>query len=119
MPIQINPASQLYSFFEGTTAAGATSNSVFRGWYTQHSIQVSTSGATAQSFVLYASNDANVWTAIRDQTDVDSTVTSYSGANASGMIFLSGSYPWLRIVTGTASTNPFTATIYSTDLTNI
>lgn len=117
MAIQINPASQLYSFFSGTTAAGATSNDVFRGWYTEHMIQVSTAGATAQTFTVYTSVDGIVWTAIRDQSDVDSTVGGYTGANATGVINLSGSYPWFRVVTGSASTDPFTASIYSTNRT--
>lgn len=117
MPIQINPASQLCPLFQGVTAAGATSNDVFRGWYTHHMLQVSTSGTTPQSFTLYTSADGNVWTAIRDQTDVDATVAGYTGANASGVINLIGSYPWFRVVTGSASADPFTAVLFSTNRT--
>jgi hypothetical protein len=115
MAIQINPASQLYYLFQGVTATGATSNDVFRGSYTEHMIQVSTSGATPQTFTVYTSVDGHIWSAIRDQTDVDSTVAGYTGANATGVITLSGSYPWFRIVTGSGSTGPFTAAIFSTN----
>lgn len=117
MPIQVNPATQLYTLLDGVTGAGLTSNDVFRGWYTQHMIQVSTVGSPAQTFTVYTSADANVWTAIRDNTDVDSTVAGYTGSNASGVINLTGSYPWLRIVTGSGSTAPFSAVIYSTNRT--
>jgi hypothetical protein len=117
MPIQINPASQQYTLLEGVTGAGVTSNSIFRGWYTQHMIQVSTSGSTAQTFTVYTSADGDIWTAIRDHTDVDSTVVGYTGANATGVINLSGSYPWFKIATVGVSNNPFTAVIYSTNRT--
>ena len=115
--MQVNPITQIYTLFSGSTAQGATSDDLFRGFYTQHMLQVSTSGPTAQTFTLYTSADGNIWTAIRDHTDVDSTVAGYTGANASGVINLSGSYPWFRVVTGTASSNPFTAVVYSTDRT--
>lgn len=117
MPIQVNPATQLYTLFAGVTGAGLTSDDVFRGWYTAHMIQVSTVGSPAQTFTVYTSADANVWTPIRDNTDVDSTVVGYTGANASGVIHLSGSYPWLRVVTGDGSTASFSAAIYSTNRT--
>jgi hypothetical protein len=116
--MKVNPVSQLYTFFSGTTAQGATSDDLFRGFHTHHMIQVSTVGATAQTFTLYTSADGNVWSAIRDNTDVDSTVAGYTGTNASGVINLIGSYPYFRIVTGSSvSTDPFTATIYSTNRT--
>lgn len=115
--MNINPSTPYYSFFTGSTAQGATSNGIFRGRYEYHQIQVNTAGATAQSFVLYTSNDGNTWTPIRDGSDVDSTVAGYSGATASGVIALQGAYPWLQLVTGTASASPFTATIYSTGYT--
>lgn len=115
--MQINPVSQLYTFFSGTTAQGSTSDDLFRGFHTHHMIQVSTSGSTAQAFTVYTSADGNVWTAIRNETDVDNTVVGYTGSNASGVINLIGSYPWFRIVTGAASSDPFTATIYSTNRT--
>jgi hypothetical protein len=117
MPIQINPASQQYTLLNGVTGAGVTSNDVFRGWYTDHMIQVSTSGATAQTFTIYTSADGNIWTAIRDHTDVDSTVAGYTGANATGVINLTGSYPWFRIATVANNSNPFSAVIYSTNRT--
>lgn len=115
--MQINSITQLFTFFSGTTAQGSTSDDLFRGFHTDHMIQVSTSGATAQTFTVYTSADGTVWTPIRDNTDVDSTVAGYTGANASGVINLSGSYPWFRIVTGSASSDPFTAKIYSTNRT--
>lgn len=118
MPNKVNPATQLYTLLDGVTGAGLTSDDVFRGWYSEHMIQVSTVGSPAQTFTVYTSVDSNVWTAIRDHTDVDSTVAGYTGTNATGVINLSGSYPWLRIVTGAGSTAPFTAAIYSTNLTN-
>jgi hypothetical protein len=62
---------------------------------------------------VYTSNDASNWVAIRDQTDVDTTVQAYSGASAGGVIQLSGSYPWLKIIAGTADAGPLSATIYS------
>lgn len=117
MTIQINPASQQYTLLNGVTGAGVTSNDIFRGWYTDHMIQVSTSGPTAQTFTLYTSADGNTWSAIRDHTDCDSTVAGYTGANATGVINLSGSYPWFRIATAADSNNPFTAVIYSTNKT--
>lgn len=118
MPIKINPASQQYTLLSGVTGAGVTSNDVFRGSYRDHMVQVSTSGSTAQTFTIYTSADGDTWTAIRDNTDVDSTVAGYTGANATGVIVLSGCYPWFRIATVAASNNPFTAVIYSTSLTN-
>lgn len=118
MPAKLNPASQQYTLLSGVTGAGVTSDDIFRGSYMDHMIQVSTSGSTAQTFTIYTSADGNVWTAIRDQTDCDSTVAGYTGANATGVINLSGCYPWFRIATTAASSNPFTAVIYSTNLTN-
>ncbi len=88
-----------------------------RSRWRDHMIQVSTSGATAQTFTIYTSADGNIWTAIRDHTDVDSTVAGYTGANASGVINLTGSYPWFRIATVADNSNPFSAVIYSTNRT--
>jgi hypothetical protein len=112
-PIAINYAGPLYTLFDASTATGAESNHLFRGEYTNHQLQVSTAGATAQNFIVYTSNDCSVWTAIRDQNDVDNSVASYSGSTASGVIQLSGCYPWLKIVSGTAVAGAFTASIYS------
>lgn len=112
-PIAINYAGALYSLFDATTATGAESNHLFRGEYTNHQIQVSTAGATPQNFIVYTSNDCQVWTAIRDQNDVDTSVAAYSGSTASGVIQLSGCYPWIKMVSGTAAAGAFTATIYS------
>lgn len=111
--IAINPSAPIYSFFSASSETGVESNKIFRGEYTNHQIQVYTTGATAQNFIVYTSNDGNIWTAIRDQTDVDATVVGYTGATASGVINLSGCYPWLKMNSGTAVAGPFTATIYS------
>jgi hypothetical protein len=117
MPIQTNPVSQQYTLLEGVTGAGVTSDDIFRGWYTNHMIQVSTSGPTAQTFTIFTSADGNVWTAIKNQTNVDTAITGYTGANATGVINFIGSYPYFRIATTSASNNPFTAVIYSTNRT--
>ena len=78
MPAKLNPASQQYTLLSGVTGAGVTSDDIFRGSYMDHMIQVSTSGSTAQTFTVYTSADGDVWTAIRDHTDCDSTVAGYT-----------------------------------------
>jgi hypothetical protein len=120
MSYPINPSSRLVVMLNGVTATGASSVFVNRADYNNHQIQVYTAGPTAQTFTVYTSNDASatspIWTAIRDHTDVDATVAGYTGSTASGVINLTGAYPWLKVVSGTASTAPFTVTIFSNDL---
>lgn len=112
MPIKINPSEAFYVLLDNA-ATGTSSDYVFRAEYLNHQIQLVNAGTTAQNFVVYTSNDGNNWVAIRDQTDVDATVQAYSGASAGGVIQLSGSYPWIKIITGTANAGPLSATIYS------
>lgn len=114
MPISVNPASQLYTFLDACLTGGSTSNAVYRGDYIEHSIQVSGSSG-AVDFVLYASNDASVWTAIRDQADIDSAVAAYDNSNPTAVIRLSGCFPYFKVVRGAGATgSAFTATIFST-----
>ena len=109
-----NPSTALFYFFRGSTAQGSTSDGVYRGQYTTHLLQFSTTGTTAQAFIVYASNDGTIWSPIRDQGDCDSTYAGYTGTNATGVISLQGCYPYLQGVAGTASADPFTASIFST-----
>jgi len=115
MPVALNPGTPFCSLLNSVSTTGASSDYFFRGEYSNHQLQVSTSGATAQGFVLYTSNDCTVWTAIRDNTDLDTTAAAYSGTNPSGVLQLSGSYPWLKVISGTAAAGAFSASIYSSN----
>lgn len=112
--MNLNPPTALATLISGSSAdTGETGNGIYRGRYTNHLIQVKgTSGAV--NFSLQVSANTDVWTTIRDQTDVDTTVQSYDDTTPNAVIALSGSYPWMRILRGTGSTgSEFTAWVFS------
>ena len=114
MPIKLNPASALCVLIDGATAPSTASNYIFRGEYGQHQLQVFTTGTTARNFDVRVSNDGDNWSTIRNQTHIDASATGYTGS-MNGVLQLNGCYPWIQVVmsSSTASSDPFTATLYS------
>ena len=112
--MNLNPSSALATLMSASATAGTTGDGIFRGRYTEHIVQVvGSSGAV--NFTLYTSTDTSTWTAIRDQTDVDTTAQAYDNTTPNGVIVLSGCYPWLQVARGTGATgSTFSATVYST-----
>lgn len=115
-PILVKPASQYVDFFVGSTAASEASHKICRADYVYHQLQVSC-GATAVNFVLYTSNDGSTWAPIKNQTDLDETVSSYA-STAKGVLQLTGCFPYLQLIRGSGETgSAFSASLYSTGKT--